>query len=547
MPASTHNIDIKVTAKDDASAALGKTAGAVERLALQAKKLRLENRQAGENALEAMLKNPAELLNLGAKGVIADFAGQKFAGITDAFKKIATGEGNPADMVKNFAEGLPLIGEWVKGWGNIISLIDGSADRARELKEEMKSEAFTSEAMGRLSASHDFFKSAKATPYESRLDAIEKQYQSEIAKNTAARSKLTPTDEEVNNRIDEHVGRGSSAWMENSITGRFTEWMNQMVNGSGAQDVRTKWHNWAAGDIEEERRPQAATLDKANEQAAAGRNAAIQKLQIEEARRVEEAVRAINEKSLSMRLHAEEATAQTASQVWSVRLKQFSAEWASFNADIAAKFNAPGTSDKEKLALFQMMQAHNQAQPGIIQQASNDYFQGVKQHRDAVQGGLIGTGQQLLSNMQGMPGGNSWEAQKMQKYLQVVQFSRSTRSQIDSVLNDKDATQAQKDTAAGLGTSLSRYTDLATSDKELSRMNIPLQLAGAQEVGSNFGGAADALREQYAGEQAKGDEKVMKTSEDLLKKIYEVLAAGAKKDSSSTNSVKPLLDGSDLP
>ncbi len=171
--------DIERVAKGGGSASGGVGAAPEESgmwgdIAKRVKKFRAESRKSGENALAQTLGSGRGLtdaglqaLGLGVQGVVTESVGRGFAGAGETVKKLAAGELSGKEFVNQLAEGVPILGEYVKGWSSILSVIDGSAKAEADLNRQMKNGQMVGEAFHGLMAA-PLHVSAQSSPTTSR-------------------------------------------------------------------------------------------------------------------------------------------------------------------------------------------------------------------------------------------------------------------------------------------------------------------------------------------------------------------------------------------
>lgn len=120
----------KNTASDVANAG-GKSGGFLENLALKAKELRKDQRASGENALERTLSGRGlsgaamDSLGIGLQGMVVDKIGEAFKSVTEntgaVFKDWRDGNETLGASVNKWTQGLPLLGNFVSGFNNVIN------------------------------------------------------------------------------------------------------------------------------------------------------------------------------------------------------------------------------------------------------------------------------------------------------------------------------------------------------------------------------------------------------------------------------------------
>lgn len=189
----------------DYKAAMDPGAGFFDKAALQAKKMKREKRSSGEAALQGLLNNPADALmdiaGMGVQGFIADKVGSMFAKSTETMLKFQSGETPANQMVNDLAHGIPILGQFVQGWQNVFSLIDGSAKEARELNLLTKEGELGKMVLGVATGARRQLDLAQTNDALGReLLSIEKDRLEGVGKAREAMQKLAPSEEEISAR-----------------------------------------------------------------------------------------------------------------------------------------------------------------------------------------------------------------------------------------------------------------------------------------------------------------------------------------------------------
>lgn len=123
--------------------------GWLENIAAKAKEARREQRMSGETALmrdlssgQGLAQFASQSLGVGLPVMIAEQLGKGFATATEKAaelrKQLREGKITEEEMIRGLATGVPVIGEWVKGFLNIRDYIEGDKAAIEKVNEEMK-------------------------------------------------------------------------------------------------------------------------------------------------------------------------------------------------------------------------------------------------------------------------------------------------------------------------------------------------------------------------------------------------------------------------
>lgn len=135
----------------------------------------------------------------------------------------------------------------------------------------------------------------------------------------------------------------------------------------------------------------------------------------------------------------------------------------------------------------------------------------------AVSGGLLGGASSVIGQYQSLSGGNTFQAQRLQKLFGALSFSNQMTQQIQSILQG-DASEGQKNAARGLQSEVNKITDYMTGSKYLDEHPyIPLQYAAAMDVGSSYSGAAQVgMQKDLAENSATATEHAKMTADACI-------------------------------
>ena len=255
---------------------------------------------------------------LGIQTIVAQGVGRTFANTAGMAEKMAVGGEDRDKALKEWAEGLIVVGEFVKGWNSVFRIVTGVAKEEEEMNRILKEQARTVREIGALHKQQSTLKKlgTENEQEKSTLDVMD-EYQNEFKRIRDEKGKLTFNDEAYTKEAT-----FSEAIMTKSVFGRLVA---DMVAGEGfggggklvgnvERSVEQRWNEKHKGDT--------GVLDIQEQNAAKIRDRKTQQIRIDAAKKSAETVYQLEVQRQEKTLSLEEATAKSSEEIWAAKSKR---------------------------------------------------------------------------------------------------------------------------------------------------------------------------------------------------------------------------------
>ena len=514
----------------------------MEQMGRHMKELRKERRTSGESAMAgAMGKGVGGMADylmdaagMGIQGIMVEGIGRTFANTAGMAEKMAAGGEDRNKALKEWAEGLFLVGDFVKGWDSVFRIVSGVAKEEEEMNQMLKEQERTVREIGVLHKQQSTLKKlgTENQQEKSAIDVMD-EYQAEAKRIQDEKRKLTFNDEAYNKEAT-----FMETLMTKSIIGRPAAALaaGEGFGGGGKliknvdSSIEQRWNEKHKGDT--------GLLDIQEQNNAKIRDKMLQQIRIDASKKTSETMSQLEVQRQEKALSLEEATAKSSEEIWAAKSKHMDFTLDKERGEL--ELNATRAANAGNKGLAGVYLKRYNEMPAEAQRDKEQAWKKFTEERDksrfGTTTGLYGSAGSMLSALQQQA--DTPELQRAQKILGAMTTQRGLEKELTDVLDNGNATPEQRGAARMLRLDSKDLFKMTTSEDWLKDQKwTPLRFAGANELKGSQSGAAGLALEKDHNQEATRQFELQQQANTLLTKISADIARMAGTDAAESMSI----------